>query len=263
MPGGAFSPFAPPGFNSDATARSHEPRSTCASLLRDFIFSGRYFKKVQSPTVSTDRWTQRRRASSKWRHAQNPLRHRRKRQMRISLILPIAAAFAVVIGASTPAAATDKKGALKICNKRGNCDVRGMPGGVNIKVGVNEVWCPHKGPCVCTSCPPQKARTSTPGPIKVGGVLSGSTATTGPATPNATPKPAPGPVVGKPATTGSGPVVVRDHRTPPAVPVVRDHRAGSAPVVRDHRANPPVIRDHTGNAQRSTPRLSSSEKSRR
>lgn len=77
--------------------------------------------------------------------------------MRMSFILPIAAALGVVAaGWSGPAPATTLKGALAICNKHGNCEVRGGKGGANIRYGTNYVWCPYGGGnCSCIVCTPR------------------------------------------------------------------------------------------------------------
>ena len=55
--------------------------------------------------------------------------------MRMSIAVPIAAAFAVAaIGLSSPVAATTLKEALKICNKRGNCTVHAHPSNKNVSI---------------------------------------------------------------------------------------------------------------------------------
>jgi hypothetical protein len=101
--------------------------------------------------------------------------------MREYLALPaVAALAAAVIGFSSPAAATTLSEALKICNKRGSCQVWTQPGKkwVNIKSGDNEIACPKGGgQCQCLQCPPKPTRTSAPGGVKVGsgGVLTNNT----------------------------------------------------------------------------------------
>lgn len=62
-----------------------------------------------------------------------------------------------------PAMATDQSTAVQLCGKNPNCGLTRSQGGVNLWVktssgGVNEVWCPDKGPCECISCAPPPAR---------------------------------------------------------------------------------------------------------
>ena len=67
------------------------------------------------------------------------------------------------------------KGALKICNQSGKCQVNGNgSGGANIRYGTNEIYCPGGGgQCTCVWC---KTGPGDTGP-KVGrGVLSASPA---------------------------------------------------------------------------------------
>jgi hypothetical protein len=93
--------------------------------------------------------------------------------MRMSITFPIAAALAAVVGFSSPAAATDLKGALAACNKHGGCQVNGTPGvGVNIKYGNNEIFCPYGGgKCECLMCAPPKRVGPAGGSTATGGVL--------------------------------------------------------------------------------------------
>lgn len=94
--------------------------------------------------------------------------------MRMSIILPIAAALAAVIGLSSPAAATKLNGALKACNKHGGCKVNGDKNGVNIEYNGSEIYCPHGGgDCVCLHCRPPKRTGSLGTVVTPGGVFGG------------------------------------------------------------------------------------------
>lgn len=67
-----------------------------------------------------------------------------------------------MISTVAPAVATDQQAAIEICSKNRACGLARVPGGVNLWTdtfgGRNEVYCPDKGPCVCTSCSPPPKR---------------------------------------------------------------------------------------------------------
>ena len=119
--------------------------------------------------------------------------------MRMSIVLPIAAALtAAIIGSSSPAAATTLKEAFALCNKTGDCTVHGTPGvGVNILYKRNEIFCPYGGgQCKCLLCIAPKPAAAGPND-DVANVLSQNT-TGGTSAPK-------GPGVG--GSTGTPPVV--------------------------------------------------------
>lgn len=189
--------------------------------------------------------------------------------MRMSLILPVAAALAVVaIGAPGPVGATEIKEAIKLCKQNPNCKMGSGPrGGYNFTVGTNEVFCPEEGPCECLQCSPPKQRIGPFGTIKVPGkvtprgVLTSSSGGAGSWTssgsvfapklggavlkkkPHAQPKQTPTaePKPGPTAEPKPGPT------TPPARPTanVRDHRV-TTPKVDGDRSSPGVTTTRYG-----------------
>jgi hypothetical protein len=135
--------------------------------------------------------------------------------MRMSIILPVVAALAAVVGFSSPAAATDLKGALNACNKHGGCQVHGTPGvGVNIKYGNNEIFCPYGGgKCECLMCAPPKRVGPAGGSTATGGVLVRDHRT-----PRASGGPTPATAIGKPIllqTTGQAVLHTKPRVAPP------------------------------------------------
>lgn len=93
--------------------------------------------------------------------------------MRMSLILPAAAALAVAaVGLSSPAGATEIKEAIKLCKQNPSCKMGSSGYGYNFTVGTNEVWCPEEGECVCLSCVPPKQRIGPFGTVKIPGKIT-------------------------------------------------------------------------------------------
>jgi hypothetical protein len=189
-------------------------------------------------------------------------------QTSTSKLTTFATLASVAIGAAliaTPASATKKDEAIRLCEKNPKCTVNRDPGGgVTLGMGNVTISCPKQGDC--TVLRPEQARQT-----------SGQPSSSGMAGRQLRPDPRvttyPGDLGNRGelprsvrdnrrpswAAPGGGivPPVVRDHRTPNVI--VRDHRTpwgsnpGAAPGgvvvrpdVRDHRTPNVIVRDHRG-----------------
>jgi hypothetical protein len=114
--------------------------------------------------------------------------------MRHSFAVTLISAFlAATFLLSTPAAATDARGALRACDKNPNCKPRtNDDGSVDLfvkQVDGKEDWvsCPPRGACECMSCPRTQGKGGKVDPARVLNASSTRTTGAGPKSPRVPP----------------------------------------------------------------------------